>query len=392
MALTLDPDPRASAYATLATPVVVAAPRRRPLRDAATATLPAWIAARIAVGFGVVLATVTTDQLGVRHPAPLVDKLLAWDAHHYRDLADHGYRAVPYGFRFFPLFPLIVRALGTAFAGHTDVAAIVLANGCAFGLGMAAYRLVLLETANARVARLTTWLLLASPAAVPLAMGYAESLGLLAAVLAFLAVRQSRWGWAAVAAGVVGATWSIGALLVIPMALEAWHGWRDASRRERVLRAGTVVAPLVTTTSYLLWVQWETGHWYEDVFGVQAHIYHRGFAEPVSRLLHAAHDLLTGHHAEGIAFPWAVVAIVLLVVVFRRLPLSYAAWSAAIVVIDLGAHNLDSFERYALRAFPLVIGGALCIRTEREEWLTLSVALAGLVVYTTAILVGAKVP
>ena len=79
-------------------------------------------------------------------------------------------------------------------------------------------------------------------------------------------------------------------------------------------------------------------------------------------------------------------------VAFRRLPLSYAVWATTIFLVDLGAHNIDSFERYLVRGFPLIIAGALCIRTERDEWLTTSVSLAGLVVYMTAMMVGARVP
>src|SRR5947209_1401945 len=184
------------------------------LREAAAATLPPWLAARAAVGAGIVLATVSADQLGVRHPAPLVDKLLAWDAHQYLLIAEHGYRAIPYGYRFFPLYPMLVRLLGHV-TGYS-AAAILIPSLCAFAAGVALYELVLRETGSAPTSRLATWLLLASPACAPMVMGYSESLGILAAILGFLAARSGRWGWAAAAGAVVGGTWSIGALFCIP--------------------------------------------------------------------------------------------------------------------------------------------------------------------------------
>ena len=351
-----------------------------------------WLVARIAVVSGIVLATVSADQLGVAHPPPLVDGPLAWDAHQYRLIAEHGYRAVPYGFRFFPGYPMSARALGTLFGGREDIALVLVANVCALAAGVALYHLVVRETADARTARLSTWLLLAFPAAAPLAMGYAESMGLLAVILAFTFVRGGRWRWAPAPAAVVGLTWSIGAMLSLPLLIEAVRGWRHAPRPERAWRVVTALAPAAGTGAYLAWVQHETGSWYHDVFDVQRSIYHRGLAEPVSRIVRSGRDLLAGHHAQGIQFLWAVLAIGLLVIAFRRLPASYAVWSLAVFLLTISADNIDSFERYLLRAFPLAIAGALSIRDERQEWAVLSLGVGGLVVYTTAIMLGARVP
>jgi hypothetical protein len=361
-------------------------------RDAVVAAALPWCVARIAVLLAVVLATVATDQLGVAKPAPLVDELLAWDAHQYELIAAHGYDALPYAFRFFPGFPLLARGLGLLLGGREGVAMIVIANGCAFGFGVALYRLVLRELGDARVARLATWFALATPATAPLVMGYAESLGLFAVVLAFLAVRQQRWRRALLPAAVVGFTWSIGGAFAVPLAVEGVRGWRHARPIERVWRIATACAPVLATGVYLAWVQQETGSWWRDVYEVQSEVYHRGFEEPVTRLLRAGHDLLAGHHAQGIQFLWAILALGLLVVVVRRLPLSYAAWTIVVFLFGISADNIDSFERYLLRAFPLAIAGALMVRSERVERAAVSLGLAGLVVYGTAILLGARVP
>jgi hypothetical protein len=348
--------------------------------------------ARLAIAGAFVLATVATDQLGVAKPPSLIDGLLAWDAHQYQLIAEHGYRAVDYGFRFFPGFPLLSRALGVLVGGRDDIAMIVIANVCAFGVGVSLYRLVVQETGDRRTARLAAWFALATPAAMPLAMGYAESLGTLAAILAFLAVRNGRWRIAAVPAAVVGFTWSIGAVLALPLLVEAVRGWRVALRRERAWRVATVASPWLATAVYLAWVQRETGHWWRDVFQVQKTVYHRGFAEPVGRIIRSGRDLVDGHHAQGLQFVWAILAIALLVVAFRKLPALYGTWALVVFLIAISADNIDSFERYLLRAFPLAIAGALSIRSERAQWASVSLGLAGLVAYGTAILLGARVP
>jgi hypothetical protein len=361
-------------------------------RDAVVATALPWCVGRVAVLCSLILATVATDQLGVEHPPPLTDRLLAWDAHQYRAIAEDGYQAIPHGFRFFPGMPLLSRGFGWLLGGHVDVAMIVLANVAAFALGLALYRLVLHECGRAHVARLSTWLLLATPATAPLTMGYAESIGLLGVVLTFLAVRTGRWRIATIPAAAVGLTWSIGALLALPLAVEAVRTWRTASIVGRVWRAVAGLAPIAATAAYLMWVQRETGSWRRDVFEVQDRIYHRGFEEPIGRIIESAGDLVAGHHAQGIQFLWVLLAIPLIVVTFRRLPLSYGIWSLAIFLVAISAHNIDSFERYLLRAFPIAIAGALSLRNDKSEWAVVSIGLAGLVVYGTAIFLGARVP
>ena len=85
-------------------------------------------------------------------------------------------------------------------------------------------------------------------------------------------------------------------------------------------------------------------------------------------LYHDAVNLVGGHHlGTDLHLPWVAVSVVMVVVVFRRLPVSYGLYSAAIVVVAASGSNLDSFERYALGAFPLVLAGATLLRSRRVE-------------------------
>ena len=52
----------------------------------------------------------------------------------------------------------------------------------------------------------------------------------------------------------------------------------------------------------------------------------------------------------------------MVIVVFRTLPVSYGLYSVAIVGVAASGSNLDSFERYALSAFPLLLAGATLLR------------------------------
>jgi hypothetical protein len=87
-----------------------------------------------------------------------------------------------------------------------------------------------------------------------------------------------------------------------------------------------------------------------------------------------------------------VAALALLAVVARRWPASFTAFAAVVVVVALAAENLNSLERYALNAFPLVLGLASVTGDRRAEGVTLAVCGGGLVTLTALSLVGSYVP
>src|SRR5215210_1703766 len=170
---------------------------------------------------------------------PLLAPLARWDSVWYLRIADSGYgrNASPgSGHRpllaqdsmpraaFFPLYPLLVRGVGTLFGGSHGalLAAAYLISLVAF-LGALAllHRLAELELGR-RLARPTLLLLSVFPAAVYIGAPYSESLFLLLAVGAFYAARSGSWAWAGACAALASATRSAGLLLLIPLAMLWW--------------------------------------------------------------------------------------------------------------------------------------------------------------------------
>nr|MDA8342459.1 hypothetical protein [Actinomycetota bacterium] len=98
------------------------------------------------------------------------------------------------------------------------------------------------------------------------------------------------------------------------------------------------------------------------------------------------------HLGEAAHVPWVVLAVVLLVVVFRRLPASYAWFASAVLAVSLTSTNLDSFERYATGAFPLVVAAAGTAVVRRHPRTTVVGAAGIMVLYTVAAMVGVVVP
>ncbi len=108
------------------------------------------------------------------------------------------------------------------------------------------------------------------------------------------------------------------------------------------------------------------------------------------------HNLLSvvhGHHLGSASHvPWVVVSLVLLVVAFRRLPLSYALLATAVLAVSLASSNLDSFERYALGAFPLVVAASTLTARRRVEVAVLAASALAMVAYALLAFFGMVVP
>jgi len=368
----------------------------RPLvrRDLRAAFVP-WLVGRFLVVGALALAREIYSQVGAPpRPVPLGQGLFAWDAAFYRDIAEHGYRAVgTSSLRFFPLVPVLARASGWVLAGHTAAALIVLVNVCALAFGAALHRLALLETGDVGVARRSAWFAAVFPAAAVLVLGYAEAPAMLLGALTFLALRTRRFGWATVALVLAGLCRPVGALLVVPAAVEAWRGFDVAGLRSRLERVAAVAAPVVGVMIYLAWVGFEFGDFWKPISLQNRATLRGGFQDPVTRSVDAVGDLFGGNRfGSGLHIVWAAAFALLLVVLVRRLPASYSLYGAATLVVGLSAKNLDSFERYAMSTFPFLIALALVTRREEAERLALVLAATGLVGYSLLAFLGISGP
>lgn len=135
---------------------------------------------------------------------------------------------------FFPLFPLLIRGLSPILGGHPLAAAFLVSHAAAFGSMVALYFLTAGEFEE-RTARRAVLYLALFPTSFFLLAPYSESLFLLL-VLASLWAARRRWWWAAGLAGAgASATRNLGVLLVVPLAVEAVHQWRERRDRRALL-------------------------------------------------------------------------------------------------------------------------------------------------------------
>lgn len=342
-----------------------------------------WIVGRVLTVAALVVAEIVVDELHRgADPTQLRDGLLAWDADWYQGIAEDGYGGVgEVGLRFWPLFPLLGRALALV-VGNVDLALLLIANVSAIVFMVLLRRLVMRETGDEALATRAVWLSAIWPTAFVLVMGYAEALFLALAVGFFLAIRSRRWG-PAIALGVVaGLTRPFAVFLAVAAAAELWRCWKRSASRERLLGLLAVISSGVGIGIYLVWVQIVYG----DLFlplTLQSDPTRQGSArDPVSSLLDYAGDLIAREDLlRALHFPWGVFLLALLVVMFMRLPVSYGLFSAGILLLSLSASNLDSLERYAMAAFPFIIVVAMVTADQRAERVAMTVSAGALVAY-----------
>ena len=127
--------------------------------------------------------------------------LLGWDARWYERIAAHGYAGLGNAaLRFFPLLPVLARSLRAVPGMTAGMSVIIVANVASLAAFAVLYRLVVFELGDEACARRAVWLLALAPPAFVLVMGYAESLLLVTSLVAFLGLRQRRYGLAICAA------------------------------------------------------------------------------------------------------------------------------------------------------------------------------------------------
>ncbi len=365
-------------------------------REALAAALPPWLVAR-----AVVLGALFLAHYIVSHTHPGAagvalrthQGLLGWDAGYYRDIAHMGYAPLGHdALRFFPLVPILARALKDITGLSVSFTLLVVSNLSALGVGLGLYGLVRAEGFGRDMARRVAWLVALVPPAFVLVMGYADATFMLLAIVAFFGYRRGRWGLAAIMGILAGLCRPVAIVLVLPAAFEAWRGWRSCPRRQRLGRLGAVLGPVVGIGLYLGWVQWRFSDGLAPIREQTANNLRGGLANPFLTFGHDLRGMLHHHIGSGLHVPWFVLCVVLMVVCFRRLPACYGLFVAGMLALAASSSNLDSFERYALSAFPLLIGAVSLTAGERMERSVLALATAGMAGYSVLAFLNAYVP
>ena len=127
-------------------------------------------------------------------------------------------------------------------------------------------------------------------------------------------------------------------------------------------------------------------------FEVQSQFRGEG-TNPVARLWEGLGELFGGEAlGDGLHIPFALGFVVLAVLAYRWWPLSFALFGTAVLLVALGAENLNSLERYGLNAVVLALAPAVLCRPPWAERAMIALGGAGVTALATLAWVGAYVP
>jgi hypothetical protein len=176
------------------------------------------------------------------------------------------------------------------------------------------------------------------------------------------------------------------------VAVELVRWWTRLDRTDRLIGLAAVAAPLLGVAAFLGWADHVVGDFWAPLRVQLQSKHHGGLSDPFVTVFHDARGLLHRHVGTALHVPWVLVALVLLVICWRRLPAAYTVFAAGTLAFALAGSNLDSFERYALSAFPLTVAAALVCRSPRAERTVLALLPAALAGYALLAFLNISVP
>lgn len=335
---------------------------------------------------------------------PFMNRHVSWDSEFYLSIAVTGYddpavrlvqipghKPLSMNYAFFPLYPLMIRALslplrvfGLGDIATATLAGVIVALVGALGGMIALYELVRDELGEDGGVR-TAFYLLIFPSGFFLAQVYAEGLFIALAFGSLALAARGRLTWAAILAGLAVWARSTGVLLLIPLAL----GWLRQLRHQpsvngRALARGSVL--LIPALAFAVWwlvlgdqFRLVEDHW----FGRSPTDWERtrqGW-QVAWESLRSAKTIGQMRAYYALEFASILLALLACLLTLRRYP-GPALFGLAVLAVTAGSGAPQSLIRYVLVVPSVFITAVRWGRsgTFDRAWTTASLLLMGLLV------------
>jgi hypothetical protein len=308
----------------------------RPWRRALWAALGIFVASKAGLA-----AVSAFAWIGVKRPNVTAGYIAAqwaswWDSDWFLEVARRGYYPEPDSApaAFFPMYPMLIRALTPLCLGKDWVAALLVANLAMFGALAVLFRLTEHEFDRATAGR-TTFYLVAFPTGFFLTAAYNEGLFIGLMVATVYCLRRQQWWWAGGFGALAAFTRSAGVLMIGVFIYEyvRVHGIRRRSIERSALAVLLIPLGLVGVMA----------------FSLQA--YHQPFA-----FLRA--QRYWGRHLD---WPWAPV--------LRGIGSLHSGAHLRYGFGDLWVHNLLELATALLMITMLVLMFIGPWRVRRDQWI-----------------------
>ncbi|HYN02201.1 MAG TPA: mannosyltransferase family protein [Vicinamibacteria bacterium] len=300
--------------------------------------------------------------------AKFAETFAAWDSGWYFDIAQRGYYWSPSGqssIAFFPLYPMLMRALAWPFGGGDRalwIAGIALSYTCLF-LGLAVLHRLTARTfgGDREAARRTLLYVAVFPFAYFFTQVYTESLFLLTSVSAVAAAVASRWGWAGLFGALAALTRPNGILIALPLGLLALAGRpRLAELMRRAAALALVPLGFGAFCAYAFRLTGDPLAWLHAQAQWGYTVGNRPWGELMRLLDGLERQGLYGYFFSDPLAPYyflhgmvALAFVALTPSVFTRVGTALGAYVAVSLYLPLSGNALEGIGRYAATLFPV---------------------------------------
>jgi hypothetical protein len=280
-----------------------------------------------------------------------------WDSVHYQSIAQQGYQTVGderFSIVFFPLYPLLIRAVALLLRNYL-VSAFIVSGVASLAAGLLLKRLARADE-DEGIAQRAVWFLIIFPTSYFLHIGYTESLFLALVLGCFVAARRGHW-YLAGALSLLAALCRVNGLILFPVLfVEAFQEYRATKRwRWEWL---WMLGALLGFACYLGMNYYVTGNALTFMTYQREHFFKQLTAPWMG--MRGAFDSMWRQPAEAhmIGFEeffFATLGLISTIFCARLLRLSYTVWMLLNWFLFTGTTFMVSVPRYTLTLFPIYI-------------------------------------
>jgi len=300
-----------------------------------------------------------STQFGVPNSDSLLEMFFRWDCYWYMRIVENGYSYVPgqmSNVNFFPLYPILVR-LFSYLTGDPMLAGFIISNAALLLAAVFLYKLARLDFTGSVPSKAVLYMLV-FPASLFFSVFYSEGLFLFLTVSSFYYARKGQWAAASALGFFAALTRSVGVLIFIPLLMEYLNiNFGSLKPDFRKLRADIGYLLLVPAglLIHMAYLQFTFG---DSLLFIEAQsAWNRHFTSILTTVEHAA--WYSPFHQAIFLGSAAFAAIMIAYMLYRRVRLSYLAYSALLLFIFLSGNIPEGMQRYVAVLFPVYIGMSL---------------------------------
>jgi hypothetical protein len=262
----------------------------------------------------------------------------------------------------FPLYPALIRVFSIIF--EPAMAAMVISNIALLAAGILLKELVDLHYKEPRISRAAVTFLMFAPVSFFFSGAYPEATLLAFTLGAFLAAAKGRWLAAALCGAAASLTSSIGVLVFVPLAIEAFRR-RDADDRSQSPRAAQLASlaliPLACA-AFLLFSYLRFGDAFAPIRA--SHVWAGGLAAPWTSI--GAIELLPKFYRNFSGLMLSIGGALLILGIVLRVRASQLVFAALLLAVYTCTADVASIARELSIVFPFFI--ILAVASRRFQW------------------------